>query len=281
MKYQGLVSLSRRSEHWFKAGLIFTPIVFDKQLFTTLVVSKVAIGFILIYLVTLALEQINFPVIVEWIPQRPLKLGRIFGLWLGILLCTLVYSASLFGVLLAYSLCYVLYEIRLKEVVLLDIFIVVVQYLLSVFAGTILVPIANFSPWLYVSIALLASFITISKRRRDFLEMEPLQEIRASKFLNRDYNLPLLDDMLRLTIISLLITYTLYSFSTPASREHNLLLLTVPFVVYGFFRYLYLLRVRNLHATPESLLFTDRPLLINFLLWGASVLVILYIRLAL
>lgn len=269
MNYRNLGRCFTQPDLWFKCGFIFMPILFDGQLFKVSALWKIFSGFVLIFMLTRVLEQLHL----ERGCQQRLKLGVKIIALSGVLLVSWLYHMGLFIVLGIYTLCYFLYEAHLKRVVLLDIFVVVSGYLLCVVAGAILVPVANFSPWLYVSIALLGAFITIYKRRQDILL--PIE--KEESFSSENYNLPLLDDMLRLTIISLLLTYTLYSFTARTTQEHHLLLLTVPFVVYGLFRYLYLLRIRESSAIPEVLLFTDKPLLANFLLWGTSIVLILYV----
>jgi 4-hydroxybenzoate polyprenyltransferase len=171
----------------------------------------------------------------------------------------------------------VLYSFWLKNVVLIDILTVTAGFVLRVAAGVAVVRVANFSPWLYACMALLALFLVIGKRRQEMLLLAGNAEnVRATY---KEYNLPLLDEMLRLVITGTFVTYLLYTVEATTIKiaNTNLALITVPFVLYGLLRYLYLIHVKNEGGAPDEVLLKDRPLLASVLLWGLTFIIILYL----
>src|SRR5690606_17521313 len=127
-------------------------------------------------------------------------------------------------------------------------------------AGVVVIQVTQFSPWLFVCTGLLALFLAISKRRQELILLgDRADNVRQ---IYREYNLPLLDEMLRITTTSTLITYIVYTIETsaPILAGTNLALLTVPFVMYGLFRYLYLIYVKGESSPPDEVLLKDRPL---------------------
>ena len=132
------------------------------------------------------------------------------------------------------------------------------------------------SPWLYAFTGLLALFLVVGKRRQELVKLGDQAENTRPIF--RQYNLPLLDDMLRLVTTSTLITYILYTIEVETMTKHgaNLGLTTVPFVLYGLLRYLYLLHVEETDSAPEEILLADRPIQITVMLAGVAYFIILY-----
>jgi hypothetical protein len=164
--------------------------------------------------------------------------------------------------------------------VILDLLAVAAGFVLRVGAGVIVVHVQAFSPWLYACTALLALFLIIGKRRQELLELgDAAGNIRVTL---DSYNLPLLDDMLRMVMTSTLIAYLLYTIEAPSVllAGTKLALLTVPFVLYALWRYLYLIHVEGEGSAPEEVLLRDRPLQASILLWGLTFVVILYFPIA-
>jgi hypothetical protein len=138
--------------------------------------------------------------------------------------------------------------------------------------------VTNFSPWLYVCAALLALFLAVSKRRQELILLgENAGNIRD---IFKEYNLPLLDDMLRTVMTSTLITYTLYTINQPVPTQlagATPSLITVPFVMYGLFRYLYLIHVKGETNPPDEVLLKDRLLQIDILLFALTWVFLIYV----
>jgi hypothetical protein len=159
--------------------------------------------------------------------------------------------------------------------VIIDVMALSLGFLLRVVAGVVVVQVTNFSPWLYVCVTLLSLFLGIGKRRHEItLLAGDAANHRASL---AEYNLPLLDQLIGLVTTSTLVSYTLYTFEAPtALASGGRMLLTVPFVFYFIARYLYLIHVRKLGGAPDELLLQDKPLLVNSVLWMATVVMLIY-----
>jgi 4-hydroxybenzoate polyprenyltransferase len=168
----------------------------------------------------------------------------------------------------------VAYSFYLKNLVIIDVLVLSSGFLLRAIAGVLVVHVANFSPWLYVCVTLLALFLGFGKRRHEItLLAGDAGDHRAS--LN-DYNLAFLDQLIGLVTTSTLVSYTLYTFEAQTALAGGRMLLTVPFVFYFIARYLYLIHVRKLGGAPDELLLKDRHLLVNALLWGVTVVILIY-----
>jgi 4-hydroxybenzoate polyprenyltransferase len=174
----------------------------------------------------------------------------------------------------AYLVMMTLYSFFLKNIVIVDVLTVAAGFVLRVIAGVVLVNTARFSPWLYLCMVFLALFIAISKRRHELVLLD--EQANAHRSIFDEYNLPLLDEMTRLVTACAAMAYSLYTFSAPNLPQNHAMMLTVPFVLYGLFRYMYLVHVKNEGGEPEELVLKDRPLLVTVGLWGLMVVVILY-----
>ena len=158
----------------------------------------------------------------------------------------LAYSLDfeLFLLLVLYLLIQLIYSFRLKRIALLDVLIVSAGFVIRVMVGGAVIDV-EVSPWLYSFTGLLAMFLVVSKRRQELVMLGDQAENTRLTF--QQYNLPLLDDMLRIVTTSTLITYILYTIEVETMTKHgaNWGLITVPFVLYGLLRYLYLLHVEE------------------------------------
>jgi hypothetical protein len=135
--------------------------------------------------------------------------------------------------------------------------------------------VGQFSPWLYVFTTFLALFLGIGKRRAELYLLA--EDANSHRKVLEGYTIPLLDQLLLVVSSSTIITYSLYTFSGPNLPANNVMMLTIPFVIYGIFRYLYLVQLKQIGGEPEEVLFTDRPLQLTILLWGLSILFIYYL----
>jgi 4-hydroxybenzoate polyprenyltransferase len=277
-----------RPKQWPKNVFIFTALVFVEQLFTPVPLLKTIAAFILFCLMSSAVYLINDVVDIEKDRQhptkrlRPLPSGQLkpsMAIAAGVLipLVTLPLSFLLdfyFGlVALAYLLTMTVYSFVFKNIVILDVLTVAAGFVLRAVAGAVVISVP-ISPWLYVCTTLVALFIGFSRRRHELVLLaENANEHRAS--LN-EYSLPLLDEMISVVASATIIAYSLYTFSAPNLPPNHAMMLTIPFVLYGIFRYLYLIHVENKGGTPEEIFLSDLPLIIDLGLWSLAVIVVLY-----
>ena len=180
----------------------------------------------------------------------------------------------LFGaVATGYAVAMIAYSLALKSVVLLDVFAIGAGFVLRVVAGATALQLP-ISPWLYLCTGLGALFIALSKRRSELAsagESAPQQ-----RDILEMYTLTFLDQLTAIVATSALISYSLYTFTAPNLPDNHAMMLTIPFVTYGLFRYMYLVHTRNLGENPEDIVTTDIPIMISIVLWlaiGAAILV--------
>jgi 4-hydroxybenzoate polyprenyltransferase len=175
------------------------------------------------------------------------------------------WTRPLLGLVTAgYVVLLVAYSLKLKHVVVLDLLTVAAGFVLRAIAGAVAIAVP-ISPWLYTVTMLGALFIVINKRRHEILLL--VDDAAQHRPILQEYSRELLDQMSSIVTASTLIAYGLYTFTAPNLPENHAMMLTVPFVLYGIFRYLYLVYQRDEGGTPEEILLRDRPLLINGLLW--------------
>lgn len=204
-------------------------------------------------------------VLTSWLVTAGIRgLGDPFVLWGG--------GAALFvATLVGYVLLNVFYSIWLKHEVLWDVFIVAAGFVLRAMAGAfaVLVPI---SPWFYLATTFLALFLALGKRRAELVQLG--EDARRHRAILRDYTTQLLDQLLGVVVTGTLITYSLYTFQ--GDNASHALMLTIPFVLFGVFRYLYLIYVKQEGGQPDEVLWRDRQILGAVVLCVLTVLVLLY-----
>jgi len=158
------------------------------------------------------------------------------------------------------------YSFHLKHVVLLDMMAIAAGFVLRAMAGALAIDVP-ISPWLYVVTALGALFLTINKRRAELVLLQ--EDANRHRPILEEYSHDLLDQMASMVTASTVIAYGLYTFTADNLPENNAMMLTIPFVVYGIFRYLYLVHTRSEGGSPEEVLLKDWPLIVDILLWLA------------
>jgi 4-hydroxybenzoate polyprenyltransferase len=278
-----------RPKQWAKNGFLFVAITFDRQLTHFPALVRTLAGFVLFCLLSSVVYIVNDLVDIEADRQhpkkrnRPLPSGKLplrvaVAAAAAILLVALPSAFLLswsFGLIaLGYLLLNVAYSKWLKHIPILDVLVLASFYVLRVGAGVELIVVSTFSPWLYIFTIFLALFLGVGKRRA---ELNLLAEAANShRPVLGGYTLPLLDQLMTIVSSMTLITYSLYTFSAANLPSNHTMMLTIPFVIYGIFRYLYLVQVKQSGGAPEEVLFSDRPLQITLLLCGLTVLMIFY-----
>jgi 4-hydroxybenzoate polyprenyltransferase len=281
-----------RPKQWTKNVIIYAGLVFDGQLFQPEPFILITISFFLLCLAASTIYIVNDLVDIERDRQhpkkkyRPLASGQLpvrLGIAAAILFPTiaiggaLLYKPGYAAILAAYIALNMLYSFRLKHVAIIDILVITSGYVLRVAGGVLVIEVARFSPWLYTCTALLALFLAIGKRRQELITLgDNAANVRP---IFKDYNLPLLDNMLNIVTTSTLIAYILYTIEAPSPllAGNNLALMTVPFVMYALFRYLYLIHVKGEGGAPDEVILRDHPLQAAIALWGLTFIFILYL----
>jgi 4-hydroxybenzoate polyprenyltransferase len=279
-----------RPRQWIKNGLLFIPLIFDKQLTNWPALGRVVLGFVLFCLLSSLVYIINDLMDLEGDrnhPQkrlRPIAAGKLKGSTAGFAAVTLA-LVFLFPALwlslefalsgLVYLGLNLAYSKWFKHAPILDVMTLASFYVLRVGAGVLLIKVHQFSPWLYVFTTFLALFLGICKRRAELYLLA--EDAYSHRRVLQGYTIPLLDQLILIVSGSTIITYSLYTFSGPNLPANNIMMITIPFVIYGIFRYLYLVQLKKIGGEPEEVLFTDRPLQAAIVLWGLSILFIYYL----
>ncbi len=175
-------------------------------------------------------------------------------------------------VTIAYLILQVAYSFYLKHIVIIDVFCIAGGFVLRAVAGAAIIQVP-ISPWLYVLTTLLSLFIGFAKRRNEIVVLE--DNAKNHRAILDEYSPQLLDQMITITMACTAIAYFLYTFTAENLPKNHAMMLTIPFALYGIFRYMYLIYIKNEGGSPEEALLRDRPLLIDAVLWGLAVVIIL------
>jgi 4-hydroxybenzoate polyprenyltransferase len=283
------VLLSLRPRQWVKNFFVFAGLIFSQSLFTPLVWPALA-AFAIFCALSGAIYLFNDLADVEkdrlhpTKRRRPIASGALSvpaGAAIGVL--TLVGSlvaayalSGRFGVVATvYAALLTGYSIWLKHVVILDVLTVAIGFVLRAVAGAAAIGV-EISGWLVICTILVALFLALGKRRHEYLTLHG--DAAAHRPILAEYSESFLDQMVAVVTASTVTAYALYTMSpdTVAKFHTRWLPLTLPFVLYGVFRYLYLLYRRELGGNPSDLLLSDRALLINTVLWMVALLLVVY-----
>jgi len=209
--------------------------------------------------------------------KLPVNVALTTALLLTIIAIPLAYFLSpWFALILAVYLANnLLYSRWLKHVSILDVLIISSGFVLRVAAGVALITVERFSPWLYMITILFSLYIGLGKRRA---ELDLLaDEASTHRKVFEGYTIPLLDQYITIVSGMTIVAYSLYTFSAPNLPINHAMMLTIPFVVYGIFRYLQLIQSGHAAGSPDEVALKDRPLQFTVLLWGLAVIAIFYL----
>lgn len=279
-----------RPVQWLKNVFVFAALVFDRQLFNAPALLRTVFGFALFCLLSSVVYIFNDIADIEADrqhpekKQRPLAAGhlsittaRMLGLiMLGLVLPLAFWLSPSFGlVAVIYFLANLAYSLWLKHIPLVDVLLLAAGYVLRVMGGVVLIQVERFSPWLYVVTTMGALFVGFGKRRSELAIFAG--EANTTRPVLGGYTLPILDQLITIATSTTLIAYSLYTFSAPNLPANHSMMLTIPFVIYGIFRYLYLVAVEKKGDAPEVVILSDRPLQVAVLLWVVMVFLIFYV----
>ena len=286
----GLVT-SLRPQQWVKNGFVFAALIFSRSITDWHRNARVAAGAILFCLISSAVYLLNDILDAREDRRHPLKRmrplasGRL-GLGTASLAAIVLALVSLGGawvldhtffiILAVYGLINVLYSSVLKHIVLLDVFVVASGFVLRVVSGGVIIHV-EISPWLVVCTTLLALFLALSKRRHELVVLG--REAGDHRAILSRYSPYFLDQLIGVVTASTVMSYALYTLSNDVRIKFpgKRLELTIPFVLFGIFRYLYLMHQNEEGGNPTRLFLTDPVLLSVVLFWAASVIFIIYL----
>ena len=279
-----------RPRQWIKNLVLFAALVFDRKLTNIPAFLDTLVGFLIFCLLSGVVYILNDLADIETDRvhpekrRRPLASGELstrFALGAAFFIIFLLAPLSLWlspsfaVVALVYLALNMFYSRWIKHIPLLDVLAIAAGFVLRVGAGVTLVNVVRFSPWLYVVTTLGSLYIGFGKRRAELaLLADGANEHRR---VLDGYTIRLLDQYIMIVSSTTIIAYSLYTFSAPNLPGNHIMMLTIPFVIYGIFRYLYLIEVKHSGGAPEDVLLSDRPLQAAILLWGCSILAIFYL----
>jgi len=286
-----LLLQSMRPKQWTKNLILFAALIFSQQFLYPLPLFKTMAAFFIFCVISGCVYIINdlFDLKQDKIHPikctRPLASGALtpsFAIIATVLLLLLSIVSALLAtnlmftiILLLYFILQIAYSTLLKHIVILDVFSIAAGFVLRAIAGAEVIEVP-FSTWLLFCTILLSLFLALSKRRHELILLED-DAIHHRKILF-EYSPYLLDQMISVVTASTVITYTLYTVSedTVSKFGTDRLKYTIPFVLYGIFRYLYLIHQKNEGGSPEKVMLNDFPLLVCIMLYGITVGLILY-----
>ncbi len=277
-----------RPLQWTKNGLLFVALAFTLNLAQPGLLARTVAGFLVFCALSSAGYLLNDVADLHADRAHPTKrfrpvasgaVGPRAALATGALLAVVslvaafALSVPFGGLALGYVLLTAAYSVWLKHVVLLDVFAIAAGFVIRAGAGAVVIAVP-ISPWLYTATMLGALLIALGKRRA---ELELLGDDAASHRRNLDaYSRDFVDQLILIVSGAALMTYALYTFSAENLPADHSMMLTIPVVLYGMFRYLFLVHEGKDGGGPEELLFRDRPLLVSVALWCVLAVAILY-----
>ena len=279
-----------RPRQWTKNGLIFIALAFTLNLQQPGLLIRTLAAFVAFCALSSAGYLLNDVVDVEADRAhptkrlRPIAAGLVpvrvalsLGIGLAFIGMALAFRINvLTGALgVAYAVLTAVYSMSLKHMVLLDIFGIAGGFVLRAAAGAVAIDVP-ISPWLYIATFLGALLIALGKRRTE-LETLGVEAAVGHRRNLESYSIEFIDQLILVISSAALMTYALYTFSAENLPRNHSMMLTIPVVLYGLFRYLFLVREGDVGAAPEELLFRDRPLLLAVGVWGLLAVTILYL----
>jgi len=280
---------SMRPKQWAKNIFLFAGLIFDQKLVDLYSFLHVLAGFMIFCLLSGVVYIINDISDIEGDRQHPKKRFRPIasgGLPVSVAWIVSI-SFIIIGLLLAFRLsipfgCFILFYVTLnfaytkwlKHIPIVDVIVLASFYVIRVAAGVVLIDVQRFSPWLYVVTTLLALFIGFGKRRTELSLLA--SDAKNHRRVLEGYTIPLLDQFITIVSGTTIVAYSLYTFSAPNLPSNHTMMLTIPFVLYGIFRYLYLISMEQ-GGSPEDVVFADKPLQVSIILYGIAVIIVFYL----
>jgi len=294
MRTPGLIFISMRPNQWTKNLVLFAGVVFAKKFLDSALLMRSLEGFVLFCVLSGSVYMLNdffdrekdrkHPEKIK----RPIASGKLKGSTAVFYSVLMIAAAAVlswrlgrefFLFVVLFLAVNISYTLLLRDVVILDVISISLSFIARAGAGVaVLHPLDHsieFSPWLWICTFFLSLFLAVCKRRNEFFVLDSASEHRKSL---AEYSGLLLDQLVGLTGASTIISYSIYTV-WPGTIEKfgtSNLVLTIPFVIFGVMRYLYLVYNRNKGGDPSGLLLTEKQIMIDIFLWVAVTGVIIY-----
>lgn len=284
------IVITMRPKQWVKNVFIFTGLIFSRNLFQVDLLAKASVGFILFSLAASSVYIFNDIQDIERDRQHPEKRKR--PLPAGLLSVQTAYVVSIaltifalvagyflnkmfFAILVAYVVMNIAYTLKIKDMVILDVMFIAFGFVIRVLAGTVLADVRP-SDWLIICTITISLFLGFSKRRHE-LSLMGNNSNNHRKVLTH-YSIPFLDQMIAVATACTVMSYALYTVAeeTVTRFETRNLVFTIPFVLYGIYRYFYLIHQKEKGGNPTSAVLADLPLFLDGVLWLIAVILIIY-----
>jgi 4-hydroxybenzoate polyprenyltransferase len=280
-----------RPRQWTKNLVLFVGIIFAHRFMEAEAIVKSVFAFLSFCLVSSSIYLINDIKDIESDKQHPVKKNRpipsgkisIKSAWIyaivlaagALCIAKVGVNSSFFFLTAVYFLVMTLYSFKLKHIVIVDIMIIAGGFVLRAVAGAVAVEV-EISSWLLICASGLALFLIIAKRRHEVVLLG--DNASGHRKILKEYGDKFLDQMIAIVTALTLISYMLYTVDPVTIEKFHTheLILTAPFVLYGVFRYLYLIYQKNMGGKPEDVLLNDPPLIAAIILWGAAAVLIIY-----
>jgi 4-hydroxybenzoate polyprenyltransferase len=290
MKIVGAFWLLRPAQ-WLKNVFLFAPLIFSKHLFEGPYFWREVLAFICFCLVSSIVYIINDFTDREADKLHPLKRNRglasgslrsvdavvIILLLLAFVICFIPYlSVQFWYTIVLYGFLNIAYSFWLKQIVIVDVFIIAAGFMLRVLAGVFAIEVV-ISSWLILCTLFVSVFLAVSKRRGELM-LSVSTDSYGSRPVLKQYDVAFMDQMMTVAASGMAISYALYTVAerTVSIFRTESLIFTTIFVLFGVFRYLFLMRGRKTDDNPMHLLLSDAPLMINILLWFLACVFIIY-----
>ena len=280
-----------RPKQWTKNAFVFAALIFDRKLFDLTSLERTLMAFGLFCLLASSVYIINDTMDIDADRSHPVKKNRPIAsgklpISLAIIIAVFFLAVALAGsfflnigtfiVFLVYFILNLAYSKWLKHIAIIDVLVIAACFVLRVAAGVSVIQVERFSPWLYVVTTLFALYLGFGKRRAELSVLIP-ENTTSHRRVLAGYSIDFIDQLITIVSATTIIAYSLYTFSAPNLPENHAMMLTIPFVLYGIFRYLSLIQINKKGGEPEDLLLNDRPLQITIVLWGIAVILIFYL----
>ncbi|APM38813.1 decaprenyl-phosphate phosphoribosyltransferase [Clostridium kluyveri] len=278
-----------RPKQWIKNFFIFAAIIFSGNFLKLELLKNNLFTYVLFCIGSSVVYILNDIVDIEKDrchpdkKNRPLPSGRVSkntafilaGILFVLVLCFsyILLDVRIVFIILLYIIVNVCYTFKLKNVVIIDVMTIAFGFVLRVESGSIATG-AEVSPWLFLCTMLLSLFLALNKRKSELTALKDRSS--SSRMILAKYSVENINKMLTIVNPSILMAYCLYTFG---SIQSDTMIFTIPFVLYGIFRYEYLMDRKNIGGKPEDVFEKDIPFLINILLWIGAVIIIIYLKL--